>query len=487
MSQRNWGDTVKRQLRNKRVRSGTHKGQRTKEKTPEVAPTSPPGQPEDNPSKSSSPSSTSTKPTVPTPAVPTIPRSAVPTAPSHNETKPEQAQKPPTSKAPDAAAKVVLPETPDLPPEDPAPYKNSEESMTDQGKPPGRAPTRGMKVIEFEEGHSFQREFTAAEWLGLHMDPPQPPVERIYGGPRFIFTPEGAEAPPFSISVDGIVPGTALHLSHWRDNETPPEFKADTSTEIVLKFIQSEESKRWRSCPITNNHFDTDGVLSAWTLLEPDRALARKDLLIAAAIAGDFGEWPALDAGLWLNHAIQRIGDEAPDDDAAYQEAFRQLPDLLANIESRTELWADLKASIDEGRKAVNDGSVSVHRMSKLGIVVRKLGAPPLPRCLIHQLLKDCWRYLMASEEADGKWSYLYCLPFHAWAETVDRPTIPVPSPRTLNASLGEGWTSEGFTELTAVLGTSKPIGVDPKTVSEILVNCDEDLRVGNSQHLNRY
>ena len=66
--------------------------------------------------------------------------------------------------------------------------------------------------------------------------------------------------------------------------------------------------EQWASAVAVNNHFDTDGVLSVWTLLDPERALAQRDLLVAAAEAGDFDEWPALDRGLWLDAAIRALG-----------------------------------------------------------------------------------------------------------------------------------------------------------------------------------
>src|SRR6516165_600660 len=97
---------------------------------------------------------------------------------------------------------------------------------------------------------------------------------------RFLFVDESYEGDFPAISCDGLVKGAALELTHWQGNRTPSQFKADTSTEIALKFVSSPEvSDRWASALVVNNHFDTDGVLSIWTLLEPERATARRDLL----------------------------------------------------------------------------------------------------------------------------------------------------------------------------------------------------------------
>jgi hypothetical protein len=125
---------------------------------------------------------------------------------------------------------------------------------------------------------------------------------------RFEFVEETYVGSTPAISCDGLVPGAALDLTHWQGNRTPSRFKADTSTEIALNFVASSEAaERWNDAVVVNNHFDTDGLLSVWVLLDPDQATARRDLLMAAAEAGDFDEWPALDRGLWLDAAIRAL------------------------------------------------------------------------------------------------------------------------------------------------------------------------------------
>src|SRR5436190_8502154 len=98
------------------------------------------------------------------------------------------------------------------------------------------------------------------------------------------------------LSVDGTV-DQAIHFSHWHGNQTPPEVKADTSTEIALNLMASpQREKLTRGIDlVTNNHFDTDGVLSVWTVLNAKRALSLREQLIAAAEAGDFSELSSTD------------------------------------------------------------------------------------------------------------------------------------------------------------------------------------------------
>ena len=105
---------------------------------------------------------------------------------------------------------------------------------------------------------------------------------------RFEYYHAGLEDVP-KLSVDGLVPAS-LHFSHWQGNETPAPVKADSSTEIALNVVASPDARELTGGLelVTNNHFDTDGVLSVWTMLTGERALDLRDALVAAAEAGDF-------------------------------------------------------------------------------------------------------------------------------------------------------------------------------------------------------
>src|SRR5437867_4270307 len=105
---------------------------------------------------------------------------------------------------------------------------------------------------------------------------------------RFEYYHAGLDRMP-KLSLDGLVPG-GIDFSHWKGNQTPASVKADTSTEIALNLVASPERDRL-TCGVervTNNHFDTDGVLSVWTVLTGARALELREKLIATAVAGDF-------------------------------------------------------------------------------------------------------------------------------------------------------------------------------------------------------
>src|SRR5215471_20843625 len=112
---------------------------------------------------------------------------------------------------------------------------------------------------------------------------------------RFEYYNQGIANMP-KLSVDGTV-DRSLHFSHWQGNQTPAEVKADTSTEIALKLVTSPHRAQLTEGIelVTNNHFDTDGVLSVWTVLTGERAGELRNQLISAAEAGDFSEMSSED------------------------------------------------------------------------------------------------------------------------------------------------------------------------------------------------
>src|SRR5437016_11919982 len=145
---------------------------------------------------------------------------------------------------------------------------------------------------------------------------------------RFELYNSGLDSIP-KLSVDGTVKNS-IHFSHWKGNETPAAVKADTSTEIALNLIASPNfNELTRGIElVTNNHFDTDGVLSVWTVLTGERALELHDKLIAAAEAGDFSEM-STETGVRASIVIQ--GSESAIDEDAGSPLARQLAGEAVN------------------------------------------------------------------------------------------------------------------------------------------------------------
>jgi hypothetical protein len=292
---------------------------------------------------------------------------------------------------------------------------------------------------------------------------------------RFQFVEDAYEAKIPAISCDGLVPGAALDLTHWQGNRTPSQYKADTSTEIALKFVGSPEAvDRWANAMVVNNHFDTDGLLSIWVLLEPEQAMAHRDLLVAAAEAGDFDEWPALDRGLWLDAAIRVLGSGAADDAHAYQTVLPELPELIRSLDERRDLWGrewdDLQAAVT----ALEVGHLRADSHGAIGVMIHPSGQPEAPGPLLCRcFLPGARRYLLAFERGDGRFDYRYERPHYAWADTVIRPVLPQPNADALAAALGQQWTDEGLPGMTGIIRTVRPVSERPDAVARRLAQLD--------------
>src|SRR5262245_20342431 len=96
------------------------------------------------------------------------------------------------------------------------------------------------------------------------------------------------EATAPNIVVDGSPNrNTVLTLSHWPKSGTPWELKADTSAEIAFKYLDNPRF-HVSADVVTNNHFDQDGLVGLFALIDPITALRHRELLIDVASAGDF-------------------------------------------------------------------------------------------------------------------------------------------------------------------------------------------------------
>src|SRR6266849_3810308 len=204
---------------------------------------------------------------------------------------------------------------------------------------------------------------------------------------RFEYYSDAIATSP-KLSVDGTV-DNAIHLSHWKGNETPASVKADTSTEIALNLVAAPDPDKLTQGIdlVTNNHFDTDGVLSVWTVLTGAPALELHDKLIATAEAGDFSELSTED-GVRASIVIQgsespidedpgsplarQLAGESVDDDArAYELVLPHVERVLTRTSEYEPLWrepwARIAAALDSFAKGTS--RVDEDNEAKLSVV----------------------------------------------------------------------------------------------------------------------
>jgi hypothetical protein len=268
---------------------------------------------------------------------------------------------------------------------------------------------------------------------------------------KFEFYTEALDNVP-KLSVDGTV-DNSIHFSHWQGNQTPAELKADTSTEIALNLAASPNRAQLTNGIelVTNNHFDTDGVLSVWTVLNGERALPYRNLLIAAAEAGDFSEYSS-DDGVKISIAIQGsdqaspnnddgsplarfiAGEEVDDDARAYDLVLPRVEHLLTNINDYESLWREGWESVTAAIKSFAEEKSTVEEYSDEKISLITLAAElfdgagfsptrhAAPYTAISKYAKG--EFFVIAIPTSGGWCYRIDYPYYSWAETVVRPRI---------------------------------------------------------------
>ena len=330
---------------------------------------------------------------------------------------------------------------------------------------------------------------------------------------RFEFYTDALENTP-KLSVDGTVPNS-IHFSHWEGNETPAELRADTSTEIALNLVNSpNKAALTRGIElVTNNHFDTDGVLSVWTVLTGERALQYRDLLIAAAEAGDFSEHSS-DDGVRASIAIQGAEQSSPNNDdgsplaqflagrematrqvdndaLAYELLLPEVERLLTNVDAYEPLWrdgwkqvADALESFETGKSQVKEYADS--RISLVTLapdIFNGSGFSPTRHSAPFTAISKFARgklFVIAIPARDG-WFYRFDYPYYSWAETVVRPRI---ARRDLSSALQllneketsrEGKWATDHREMTSAVkfldqsGSPAPSRLEPEDVTQLL------------------
>ncbi|HEX6184534.1 MAG TPA: DUF6687 family protein [Pyrinomonadaceae bacterium] len=267
---------------------------------------------------------------------------------------------------------------------------------------------------------------------------------------RFEFYHEGLDGAPL-LSVDGTVDG-ALHLSHWEGNETPEELRADTSTEIALNFAGWAGRDEWTRGVevVTNNHFDADGVLSVWSVLNGERASGLRQELIAAAEAGDFSEFPnerAVQVSILIqggdNPFVPGVnsplvghlaGGAGVDEARAYELVLPEVERVLTHTDEYEPLWREGWDAIARGLESFARGESRVEedaetRLSLVTLAPSVFGAsgfdparhaaPFTP--IAHNARGEVF---LVATPLKGGWSYRIDYPYYSWAETYTRPRV---------------------------------------------------------------
>jgi len=189
-----------------------------------------------------------------------------------------------------------------------------------------------------------------------------------------------------NIVVDGQAQqATVLTLSHWPWNSTPEDLMRDTSTEIVLSYLQAPQHHVDVRL-VSNSHYDEDGLLSMYGLVDPENALKNKDLLISASRAGDFavGESEAaaklaFTLAAFADPEISPLpgdvfgGTDAQQIHRLYSTMLERLPELIAEPDKYRHFWEPELQHWRESEAAIADGRVVIDEIPDLDLAIIRI------------------------------------------------------------------------------------------------------------------
>jgi uncharacterized protein DUF6687 len=281
-----------------------------------------------------------------------------------------------------------------------------------------------------------------------------------------------------NIIVDG-APNehTVLTLSHWPKSPTPQELKDDLSTQIVFHYLKHPELKA-EADAVSNNHFDEDGLVSLYAMLNPDRASYWRDLLIDIAAAGDFGTYRIPEAAR-IVFTIAAYGDAGrsplskeifhqsyPQTTAAlYRELLPLLPDMILSLEKYRRFWKPQEEDLQSSEAAIRQGAIVIEEIPDvdLAIVTVPLEMDGCHPFALHNATR-CFRTLTIK----GR-SYEFRYRYESWVEYISQPIPPridlTKLAERLSSEEKNGvWMFDGIDEITPRLYLQ---GAKSSTISE--------------------
>jgi hypothetical protein len=198
---------------------------------------------------------------------------------------------------------------------------------------------------------------------------------------------------------------TVLTLSHWPKSGSPDELKGDTSTAIVFNYLDAPRF-HVKVDAVSNNHFDEDGLVGIFALLQPAFAQRHRDLLVDVAQAGDFGiferrhaariafvlsayadpDSSPLPAG-FFNRSYPVLAGEL------YIHLLDVLPKLIAGVDDYRALWESEDARLTASEELIDQGLVTIEERQDLDLAIVRL-PEELTRQRVHrftqQRLAEC-------------------------------------------------------------------------------------------------
>ncbi len=267
--------------------------------------------------------------------------------------------------------------------------------------------------------------------------------------------------------MDSVGTSAALTLAHWRGAATPEQLRDDTSAGSVLRALHQSDTVGLEAAAVTVNHFDIDGFIGVWSLLNPELALRHEELLRQVAVLGDFREidvaHPLADQVLklacWLNAEEKARFYEpfgAPirrkREDEASAEKFDWFLPRFANVlqkpEAGREAWEPEYARVKQAAAVMRGPLTKLSRYPEIGLFVVRT---PTPLAYYALFGPTAGFDTVLSLYDGGRYELEY--KYTTWIDLESRPTLPRISLAPLVARLNmlettsQTWAADGITD----------------------------------------
>ena len=222
-----------------------------------------------------------------------------------------------------------------------------------------------------------------------------------------------------------------LTLSHWRGSGSPEALADDLSTQIVFRYLDRPDLAVEAEA-VSNNHFDEDGLCGIFSALNPEEALARRDLIIDAASTGDFDTFRRRE-GARVAFALRAYADADrsplgskvfaqpyPEQSAAlYRELLEKLPELLDAPDRFKDLWEDEDARLTRDKARLASGEITISELPEIDLaIVHSTDVDPHPSAVHNATERH--RILITSGRR-----HVLRYRYETWVQYVSRPTMP--------------------------------------------------------------
>jgi hypothetical protein len=194
--------------------------------------------------------------------------------------------------------------------------------------------------------------------------------------------PYGQLAGTPNVIVDGsATDSTVLTLSHWPNSGAPAWAAADLSAQMVFRYLEQPE-RHVAAEVVSTNHFDQDGLVGIFALVDPPAALARRDRLVDIAAAGDFGTYRHRDAAraaiAIASYAdpclspVPGLGSLPYSEQTAvlHRELLPLVPALADDVEAFRPLWQAEDAVLEASEAALDAGVVTIDEVPALDLAI---------------------------------------------------------------------------------------------------------------------